>query len=414
MKHKFIATIFIIALIIFAFAFAQQGDKQKVNETETIKIQTGTSLKLVEPIQESKKHERKVMPLDCKTCHECDYPTKNHPCLKKCPRAELITIYHSADEGPILVHMDEVKGEFGEVTFSHKIHAQMSEMSGGCETCHHYNTTGPVLKCRACHSQTRVRDDLRIPDLEAAYHRQCLNCHRQWTGSTDCQECHVKKGEDINKIRQEKINKFLTKEHPKLVEPNRVIYETKYEQGKIVTFHHYEHTHLFNIACKTCHGQDDCINCHKPLNKQLDKSDLEHKKTHKSFQEHHAPCLSCHKQDKCSKCHNTKELDDFNHFQRTGFNLGKYHKNLNCNACHLTPGKFSGLSSRCISCHNNFVLGKFRHQVTGLKLDDTHSNFECSNCHPNNNFSAKTNCSECHDSFYYPAKKPGKIVKKAK
>lgn len=413
MKHKFITVIFACAIILVAFAYAQNNKKDKsTKEPESIKIQTETSIKLIEPIPENKKYEHKMMPLECKTCHDCDYPTKNQPCLKMCPRADLITVYHSANEGPVVVHMDEVKGDFGEVSFSHKIHAQMSEMAGGCETCHHYNTTGPVLKCRACHSDKRVRDDYRIPDLEAAYHRQCLNCHRQWTGSTDCQECHVKKGEDINKIRKDKIAKFQAKSHPKLIEPNKVVYETKYEQGKVVTFHHQEHTHLYNIACKTCHGNDNCINCHTAMNKELSKSNLTHKKTHKSFQEHHEPCLSCHDQNNCGKCHMNQAMGSFNHAQRTGFDLGKNHNKLKCEICHKTTGKFTGLDKNCTSCHQNFVLGKFKHQVTGLMLDDTHNEFECSSCHPNNNFSGKVVCSECHEGFIYPAKKPGKLVLK--
>lgn len=410
MKKRVVIALFLSVLVLVAFAYSQQKKKEK--EPENIKIQTETSLKLIEPVPESKKYEHKLMPLDCKTCHDCDYPTKNQPCLKKCPRKELITVYHSADEGPVVVHMDEVKGEFGEVTFSHKIHAQMSEMTGGCETCHHYNTTGPVLKCRACHSENRIRDDYRIPDLEAAYHRQCLNCHRQWSRTTDCQECHVKKGEDIEKIRREKIEKFKAKEHPKLVEPNRVMYETRYEQGKMVTFHHYEHTHLYQIACKTCHGNDNCMCCHDVNLKKIESDCVKKKKTHKTFQEHHAPCSNCHAQDNCNKCHLNEASGDFNHLRRTGFDLGRNHSSLKCSACHKTPGKFTGLSKNCVSCHNNFMLGKFNHRVTGLLLDDTHNEFECTSCHTKNDFSAKPVCSECHDGYVYPAKKPGKLVRK--
>lgn len=414
MKNKLFYIIFILAILLFAFAYAQRGNKAKVAQPESIKVQTETSSKLIEPIPEGKKYEHKLMPLECKSCHDCEYPTKNKPCLKNCPRKELITVFHSAEEGPILVHMDEVKGNYGEVSFSHKIHAQMSEMSGGCETCHHYNTTGPVLKCRSCHSETRVRDDLRTPDLEAAYHRQCLNCHRQWRGATDCQECHVKKGEDINKIRQEKIAKFLSKEHPKLIEPNRVIYDTKYEKGKIVTFHHYEHTHLYGISCRSCHANDNCTNCHSATNNQLDHSNLTHKKKHKSFEEHHQPCSTCHDQNNCQVCHLDKPVEEFNHARRTGFALTGNHSGLNCSVCHKTAGKFTGLSKNCTSCHQNFVSGKFNHQRTGLKLDETHAEFECTSCHPNNNFSVKPVCIECHEDYSYPTKKPGTVLKMKK
>lgn len=37
-------------------------------------------------------HQR--LPIECKRCHSCDFPTKKNPCLIACPRNELITIEH--------------------------------------------------------------------------------------------------------------------------------------------------------------------------------------------------------------------------------------------------------------------------------------------------------------------------------
>ena len=57
-------------------------------------------------------------------------------------------------------------------------------MGGGCENCHHYNTSGPILKCSSCHESSRKREDVSIPDLKGAYHRQCMDCHREWSHDT--------------------------------------------------------------------------------------------------------------------------------------------------------------------------------------------------------------------------------------
>ena len=97
--------------------------------------------------------------------------------------------------GPTVVEMGEKGGQYGPVHFAHKMHADMSEMSGGCYGCHHYNSTSmAILSCRECHPKARAREDISMPDLKGAYHRQCMDCHRQWNHSTDCNGCHQKPG----------------------------------------------------------------------------------------------------------------------------------------------------------------------------------------------------------------------------
>src|SRR5688500_311942 len=58
----------------------------------------------------------------------------------------------SADHGPGVVMLDELKDLFDGVPFDHRSHAQMSQMGKGCETCHHYSpdaTKHP--ECKSCH-----------------------------------------------------------------------------------------------------------------------------------------------------------------------------------------------------------------------------------------------------------------------
>ncbi len=89
--------------------------------------------------------------------------------------------------------MDEFKGIsdlYDPVNFSHRAHAEMSGISGGCKMCHHYNPPGKIVNCEYCHEKERNRTDITKPDLKGAYHRQCIDCHKQWNKSTDCIQCH--------------------------------------------------------------------------------------------------------------------------------------------------------------------------------------------------------------------------------
>jgi hypothetical protein len=411
MKKKLIISVLAIFAIVFIIVYAKVGPKDKGKIIQNNVQVKETETKIVEHIvPHDKQYEHSMMPVDCKSCHACDYPTKNDPCLAACPRTSLITVYHSPNEAPAVVHMNDVKGDYGEVTFSHKIHAEMSSFSIGCDGCHHYNTTGPVVKCKTCHSETRKREDLSTPDLEAAYHRQCLNCHRQWNRTTNCLECHVE-SKNFEKVKQEKISKYSSYTHPPLEEPKKILYKTKQKGGKFVTFYHNEHTNIYGISCKSCHKNDNCISCHDISNAEYKGDVTKQKKTHKSFEEHHNPCFSCHIKDVCAKCHADKPMDEFNHFAKTGFNLSKNHYKLSCNKCHAS-GSYKGLNKNCSNCHKEFADGKFDHKKAGVKLDDVHIDLSCGDCHKNNKFDITPKCDDCHDGFKFPQKVPGLIIKK--
>ena len=44
--------------------------------------------------------------LTCSTCHSCEIPTKENPCLKPCPRESMIKIDQTPAEGPPSSHQD--------------------------------------------------------------------------------------------------------------------------------------------------------------------------------------------------------------------------------------------------------------------------------------------------------------------
>lgn len=401
----------ILLIFVFSVIYSQTNNTQKKNKVTEIQAQSKANQKNGDNSHTMQHHSRQA--LDCKSCHDCEYPTRRSPCLKICPRQGMISVYHSADEGPEVVEMDAIKKDYEPVIFSHKLHAQMSEMSlGGCQGCHHYNTTGPVLACKKCHESSRKREDKSIPDLNGAYHRQCMPCHRQWDISLNCNSCHATRGKVDPARRKLELDRIKGVNHPKITEPGRITMITRYEKGKIVTFYHDEHIKVFGINCVTCHKDENCLSCHNKTNAitgRMSPNDRRFK-ANKSIEEHHKPCNTCHKNAKCEKCHTENPQQPFNHEVASGWPLNKYHSQLNCTNCHQKKGRFEKLSNQCFSCHKNFVLGKFNHKVTGLALSANHIELDCNNCHTDKNFKEKPKCSDCHDDKSFPKDKPGKMV----
>jgi len=68
-----------------------------------------------------------------------------------------------------------------------------------CQGCHHHS---PAAKkppaCESCHGKPFNESDPFKPGLTAAYHRQCMECHREMgiekPASTKCTECHRERG----------------------------------------------------------------------------------------------------------------------------------------------------------------------------------------------------------------------------
>ena len=360
--------------------------------------------------QQSPGKDHSKLNITCKTCHVCAVPTKKDPCLVVCPREKIATVYQKPEQTPELITIDQISDRYGPVYFAHKIHAQMSVMSGECENCHHHNTSGPILKCNTCHESSRNREDISLPDLKGALHRQCMECHREWSHETGCNTCHAPK-KDVTISKHEQVKKKLAgKVHPVLLEPAKIVFETNYEKGKLVTFFHDDHTKNFKIECTSCHKNETCLKCHD-LNKISDKK-AKIVKTKKSLDEHHKQCFSCHKEDKCESCHLEKQSEHFEHGKKTGWTLNKYHINLSCANCHGSKIPYTKLNNKCSSCHNDWNNENFKHAITGLQLNEAHSELNCEDCHAENDFAVKPVCANCHDNYTFPKQKPGKLVGK--
>src|SRR5574338_382092 len=282
--------------------------------------------------QQSPGEDHSKLKINCKTCHTCDVPTKGDPCLVKCPRDKITTVYQSYDKTPEMITLDKLSNKYGPVYFSHRIHAQMSVMSGGCENCHHHNTSGPILECSTCHESSRKREDISIPDLVGALHRQCMDCHREWSHETGCTSCHSLKKDNKNSKAGSLQTKYTGKDHPVVLEPGKVVYKTATDKGKLVTFFHSDHTKKFGLSCNSCHKQESCSRCH-----DINRTNNTNPKpviTKASFEEQHKNCISCHKDDNCVNCHSNVEQGPFDHQKSTNWALNRFHINLPCSKCH--------------------------------------------------------------------------------
>jgi len=70
------------------------------------------------------------------------------------------------------------------VTFSHAAHSK--NYSTKCTDCHHI---GENTKCSSCHLR---RDQGAVINLKAAFHQQCVACHRKVSGPLGCSRCHTR------------------------------------------------------------------------------------------------------------------------------------------------------------------------------------------------------------------------------
>ena len=342
--------------------------------------------------------------LNCSNCHSCEIPTKENPCLKACPRETMVTVRQKPEDGPQVITINKLSGNedlYKEVIFTHRLHSEMSEMSGGCVSCHHYNPPGKIISCNNCHNPDRKRTDINRPDLKAAYHRQCMDCHREWSGNVDCVTCHQLNKSNLS--NEELVKKAKEKVHPKVETPNKIKFQTPDATASSVTFFHKEHIELFNIECQTCHANEGCVKCHDMRPEAMKKP--------RTVDIQHQLCSDCHNtDDNCESCHTDKEKKGFNHLISTGFNLSQYHSKISCNRCHVKEGKFTGLKKECSNCHGEWTWDNFDHKVTKIILDEIHGEFECENCHSEKDYSKPT-CVNCHDDITYPEFIPGKRVK---
>jgi len=327
--------------------------------------------------------------VDCSGCHTCGVPTSREPCLKSCPRPEMVrqTAKHELREAPVSMLLDELVSIYQPVQFDHRGHAGMAEMGLDCATCHHFSPAGTIPPCSDCHEASGGTSDLTKPNLKGAYHRQCLACHREWSHDTKCVVCHAPaESEKITDALPDPTD-IVGTEHPKITVPTTEVYSTPYQQGPVVTFQHQEHVDLFGFVCVDCHRKESCVNCHDVLEGQ---------RPTRTQEQLHAMCNDCHASDPCAKCHDTHERPGFTH-KKTGWPLTNYHERLDCWSCHPKGKRMGRLNKMCRNCHATWTPENFQHAVTGLRLDETHAGVDCDACHEDHRYNETPTCATCHD-----------------
>jgi hypothetical protein len=95
-------------------------------------------------------------------------------------------------DSPIIKKQED---RYGPVRFMHSKHASLVQ---DCALCHHYRPTDPealeTTRCSACHQDSFRSDHPDRIGLKAAYHMNCIECHKQMNdGPVDCTGCHLKK-----------------------------------------------------------------------------------------------------------------------------------------------------------------------------------------------------------------------------
>ena len=333
----------------------------------------------------------------CDACHICEMPTREEPCLISCPRYEgYFNSEEGVDDGPDIVIIDQLADLYRPVVFAHKLHAEMSNMSGGCENCHHYSEqSGTIPACRECHDPNSVTATLGQPALKGAYHRQCMNCHMDWAHENACGFCHEQLDESAVAAIPDTTD-IVGIPHPKIEATESYFYETTYEEGPIVSFHHTDHVEKFGQECVDCHQGDSCSRCHDADKKKPAR--LDHVNT----------CCSCHGERDCSFCHTDQVQPSFQHETSTGWSLEPYHDEVACSTCHGDPKSFKHPESTCVSCHIHWEVGSFDHAVTRITLDEDHIEEDCDSCHLDMDFTVAPSCDDCHDEPMFPERIPGK------
>jgi hypothetical protein len=226
-----------------------------------------------------------------------------------------------SSHGPDVVILRELMKMYEPVPFDHNSHAQMAEMWEGCTTCHHrpptsqpaeaevaganphdQNDAAKIPACKSCHAVDAVSDDIQMPNLKGAYHRQCLNCHREWASANSCNVCHPPLENAAVAAQTNTPGDIVGRMHPPIPEPTVKVYKARFTpvDGPNVTFRHDEHVKTHKLKCVNCHRHDNCSSCHSAREVGSGPKLLVPGRTWRAS---HETCVRCHEQDRCQSCH---------------------------------------------------------------------------------------------------------------
>ncbi len=276
--------------------------------------------------------------------------------------------------GPDQVLLNQLENEYEPVPFAHAAHAKMAQMWNGCTTCHHrqpqsepgsdididkhqQENAAKTPQCRTCHPADSQDIDIEQPSLQGAYHRQCLNCHKDWSGANNCGMCHAPKDKAAASTAPT-VGDIVGRMHPPLEAPVEKVFIARFTPaaGPKVTFRHQEHVQAFGIACEQCHHRDTCADCHSG-----EVADGNHRKPVEpaaSWRDSHGPCMTCHQDQPCAKCHYDQDASPpppFDH-ALTGQTLDDDHADLTCEQCHRSLDFVAQADCGDSACHGQKMV----------------------------------------------------------
>jgi hypothetical protein len=89
--------------------------------------------------------------------------------------------YHTKGE-PDDMYVFQTQYDKGtQIVFKHKFHIE--DLGLQCVECHH------VESCTKCHLKNETHT-MHVTEGKIALHENCLGCHAEIGGPTDCNECH--------------------------------------------------------------------------------------------------------------------------------------------------------------------------------------------------------------------------------
>lgn len=296
---------------------------------------------------------------------------------------------------PAVVVIDELAQHYGPVLFDHALHESMCEFTSGCGACHHEQAKGETIAaCAECHRLSDYGSTDAQPSLKAAYHRQCLGCHRDWSHANGCGFCHTEATAIPLGDPASYGASFGTAMERRLRVQPTFVYETSRPGIPFVTFQHADHTDVFGVACIDCHQDQSCSQCHGPEATSPRPS-------------REQSCMGCHTDRSCVFCHDVAPRERFQHTVSAGWSLDPWHEDLACAACHGQGTDFAApTTDSCRDCHRGAPSVAFDHAITGIPLAGSHADYDCLVCHYGGT-SATPTCDRCHEARSYPDYLPG-------
>ncbi|MCZ7584625.1 MAG: cytochrome c family protein [Deltaproteobacteria bacterium] len=220
-------------------------------------------------------------------CPPCD-------CGPEQTAAQDAPLHLPAEKGPKTAILYHLTSMYVPVEFNHLEHTNYAE---SCSTCHHHHSDIEATPaCRECHGLPFKT--LAKPGLKGAYHRQCMNCHREMDGPLDCEACHA---------LREGAEPVLPAELAKQNAPKVAKLDHLAKEYQAVQFNHELHVVLTD-ACDDCHHHHGEVEVTPPCRECHNHAASNGEKKLGLKDAYHQQCRSCHRGRgegplSCEDCH---------------------------------------------------------------------------------------------------------------